>query len=161
MDDYEYAQMNGETIVYNPAGYRAVRVLLFALEDAEALEAVSVLGEEITELNPETNKDQIAKYRAEIDGFYAPAQARAEAALAELQAGADFTELLNTIGDELSKQVGVPYLFSDFKKREGYKRSCQLSAEYKLYRQDYCGCIFSKQESEARKNKDCHLGCNK
>lgn len=60
-------------------------------------------------------------------------------------------ERLNTIGDELSKQVGVPYLFSDFKKREGYKRSIQLSADYDLYRQDYCGCAYSKRDAENRK----------
>ena len=58
---------------------------------------------------------------------------------------------LNTIGGELAQEYGVPYLFSDFKKREGYKRSIQLSAEYDLYRQDYCGCAYSKAESERRK----------
>ena len=52
---------------------------------------------------------------------------------------------LNTIGGELAQEYGVPYLYSDFKKREGYKRSIQLSAEYNLYRQDYCGCEFSKR----------------
>ena len=59
---------------------------------------------------------------------------------------------LNTIGGELSAQYGIAYLYSDFKKREGYKRSIQLSNEYKLYRQDYCGCVFSKAEAERRKN---------
>lgn len=58
---------------------------------------------------------------------------------------------LNTIGAELAQEYDVPYLFSDFKKREGYKRSIQLSAEYDLYRQDYCGCAFSKAEAEHRK----------
>lgn len=58
---------------------------------------------------------------------------------------------LNTIGADLAQEYGVPYLFSDFKKREGYKRSIQLSAEYDLYRQDYCGCAYSKAESEQRK----------
>ncbi len=57
---------------------------------------------------------------------------------------------LNSIGSELSKRYGVPYLFSDFKKREGYKRSIALSAEYALYRQDYCGCIYSKRDAEQR-----------
>lgn len=52
--------------------------------------------------------------------------------------------LLNRIGGELSERYGVPYLYSDFKKREGYKRSTVLSREYGLYRQDYCGCVFSK-----------------
>ncbi len=55
---------------------------------------------------------------------------------------------LNEIGGEEAKRTGVPYLFSDFKKREGYKRSIQLSAQYGLYRQNYCGCVFSKRAEE-------------
>ena len=51
--------------------------------------------------------------------------------------------LLNQIGEELAEKEGVKYLFSDFKKRGGYLRSIELSKEYSLYRQDYCGCIFS------------------
>jgi len=58
---------------------------------------------------------------------------------------------LNAIGSELSAQFGVPYLFSDFKKKNGYRRSCELSAEYGLYRQDYCGCEYSKMEREKQK----------
>lgn len=57
---------------------------------------------------------------------------------------------LNTIGGELAAEYGIPYLFSDFKKREGYKRSIQLSNEYDLYRQDYCGCAYSKAEAIRR-----------
>ena len=53
---------------------------------------------------------------------------------------------INTIGAELGSQYGVPYLPSEFRKKDGYKRSLVLSAEYNLYRQDYCGCIFSKKE---------------
>lgn len=53
---------------------------------------------------------------------------------------------LNEIGKEVSARTGVPYLHSDFKKRNGYKRSCELSAQYGLYRQDYCGCVYSKRE---------------
>ena len=59
---------------------------------------------------------------------------------------------LNEIGKEMAEKYGVAYLFSDFKKREGYKRSCQLSIEYHLYRQDYCGCIYSKRDAEIRKH---------
>jgi len=55
-------------------------------------------------------------------------------------------EKLNQIGAMLSAEYGVPYLFSDFKKRNGYKRSIELSQEYHLYRQNYCGCVFSKEE---------------
>ena len=62
-------------------------------------------------------------------------------------------ERLNSIGAELSEQYGVPYLFSDFKKREGYKRSIQLSVDYGLYRQDYCGCAYSKRDAENRKKE--------
>ena len=58
---------------------------------------------------------------------------------------------LNEIGKEEGDARGVSYLFSDFKKKNGYKRSCELSAEYGLYRQDYCGCIHSKRAADKRK----------
>jgi len=61
------------------------------------------------------------------------------------------SQRLNSIGAELAAQFGVPYLFSDFKKKNGYRRSCELSAEYGLYRQDYCGCVYSKMEREKQK----------
>lgn len=50
---------------------------------------------------------------------------------------------LNEIGLKLAEEYGVSYLTSDFKKKNGYKRSVELSAQYGLYRQDYCGCEFS------------------
>jgi len=56
------------------------------------------------------------------------------------------SQKLNEIGGNLAEEFGVKYLYSDFKKKEGYKRSIELSNEYNLYRQDYCGCIFSKNE---------------
>ena len=52
--------------------------------------------------------------------------------------------LLNEIGSEMGEKYGVKWLPSDFKKKEGYKRSIELSREYGLYRQDYCGCVFSR-----------------
>ena len=62
-------------------------------------------------------------------------------------------------------EFGVRYLNSDFKKKNGYKRSIELSGEYGLYRQDYCGCVYSLQESRERrermaleKNRDCQKG---
>ncbi len=58
---------------------------------------------------------------------------------------------LNEIGGALEDKYGVPYLYSDFKKKNGYRRSIELSAEYGLYRQDYCGCIYSKLESEKKR----------
>lgn len=51
---------------------------------------------------------------------------------------------LNQIGLALEEQYGVSYLLSDFKKQEGYKRSLELSKEYDLYRQNYCGCVYSR-----------------
>ena len=54
-------------------------------------------------------------------------------------------EVINSLGKELENQYNVLYLYSDFKKNNGYKRSIELSKEYDLYRQDYCGCIFSKR----------------
>ncbi len=53
---------------------------------------------------------------------------------------------LNEIGKALAEEYGVKWLPSDFKKKNGYKRSIELSREYGLYRQDYCGCAFSKAE---------------
>lgn len=55
---------------------------------------------------------------------------------------------LNEIGEELAEEYGVAYLPSDFKKKNGYHRSVELSKEYGMYRQDYCGCIFSYQRKE-------------
>ena len=55
--------------------------------------------------------------------------------------------LLNSIGERIGEELGVNYLCSDFKKKEGYKRSIELSRQYELYRQNYCGCVFSKREA--------------
>lgn len=60
---------------------------------------------------------------------------------------------LNEIGVQLEAELGVRYLISDFKKKNGYKRSTELSKEYELYRQDFCGCVYSKLERE-RMNKE-------
>ena len=62
-------------------------------------------------------------------------------------------KLINTIGFAVAEEVGVKYLPSDFKKRGGYLHSVKLSEEYGLYRQDYCGCAFSKAEREKQKQK--------
>lgn len=58
--------------------------------------------------------------------------------------------VINTIGEKLAAAHGVRYLCSDFKKKEGYKRSIELSKQYHLYRQNYCGCVFSKREAAQR-----------
>lgn len=104
------------------------------------------------ELEPEGGARCEACYRLRLE----------EAARAAKERGCDFftttlsispyknAEKLNTIGAELAEVYGVPYLFSDFKKRNGYKRSIELSRTYQLYRQDYCGCVFSKAEAARR-----------
>lgn len=58
---------------------------------------------------------------------------------------------INEIGEELAKIYSVAHLPSDFKKKNGYKRSIELSREYDLYRQDYCGCVFSKRDRKEEK----------
>lgn len=54
-------------------------------------------------------------------------------------------EKINEIGEKIAEEYGVKYLPSDFKKKNGYKRSIELSREYNLYRQNYCGCVFSRE----------------
>jgi hypothetical protein len=60
---------------------------------------------------------------------------------------------LNEIGERLAQEYGVAYLLSDFKKKGGYLKSIALSETYDLYRQDYCGCVYSKQEREEKKHE--------
>jgi len=57
---------------------------------------------------------------------------------------------LNSIGEMLGNKYGVKYLYNDFKKKDGYKRSCEISSSMGMYRQDWCGCVFSLQEREKR-----------
>lgn len=58
---------------------------------------------------------------------------------------------LNEIGEKLQEKHNIKYLYSDFKKKEGYKDSIEMSKEYNLYRQDYCGCKFSKRDRDKEK----------
>lgn len=88
-----------------------------------------------------------------------------EAARAARQGGFDYftttlsispyknAKWLNEIGMALEQEYGAAYLVSDFKKKNGYKRSIELSGEYGLYRQDYCGCIFSKEERISKEER--------
>lgn len=57
------------------------------------------------------------------------------------------SQKINEIGFDVAEKYGVKWLPSDFKKREGYKRSIELSREYELYRQNFCGCVFSKSQN--------------
>jgi hypothetical protein len=60
---------------------------------------------------------------------------------------------LNEIGERLGEKYGIPFLPSDFKKKDGYKQSIELSKQYDLYRQNYCGCVFSRAEALSRETK--------
>ncbi|MGN0557288.1 MAG: epoxyqueuosine reductase QueH, partial [Acutalibacteraceae bacterium] len=60
------------------------------------------------------------------------------------------SQVLNRIGGEIADECGVDYLYSDFKKKEGYKRSIELSKQYSLYRQNYCGCVYSAAAGDRR-----------
>lgn len=55
---------------------------------------------------------------------------------------------LNEIGAKLEREYGVRYLFSDFKKKDGYRKSTEISREYQMYRQYYCGCVYSKRDRD-------------
>lgn len=73
-------------------------------------------------------------------------------------------EKLNEIGERIGEELGVRYLTSDFKKKNGYKRSTELSKEYGMYRQDYCGCVYSYRErhpQEATGDEDGHKSSTK
>ena len=61
------------------------------------------------------------------------------------------SQVLNEIGQRIGLEEGVSWLVSDFKKKEGYKRSTELSKEYCMYRQDYCGCVYSYRDRQAQK----------
>lgn len=61
---------------------------------------------------------------------------------------------LNEIGERLAEEFKIPFLPSDFKKKNGYKRSIELSKEYSLYRQDYCGCVFSRRQKCSENGED-------
>ena len=93
-DDYEFAQMNGELIVYNPAGYRAIRQIIIAFEDAELTEALE-LTDAIAALNPDSQKEEIEALETQLSELYATAEATAQTALEKLNAGADFGEVMD------------------------------------------------------------------
>ena len=59
-------------------------------------------------------------------------------------------EVINAIGMQIGEKTGANYLCTDFKKKNGYKRSIELSKEYNLYRQNYCGCVFSRNQASTR-----------
>ena len=59
-------------------------------------------------------------------------------------------QVINKIGEKIAEEYGVKFLYSDFKKENGFKKSIEISKDFDLYRQDYCGCVFSKRERDER-----------
>ncbi|WP_055078554.1 epoxyqueuosine reductase QueH [Lagierella massiliensis] len=62
-------------------------------------------------------------------------------------------QIINKLGEKIAQEYGVKHLPNDFKKKDGYKKSVELSKDWNIYRQDYCGCPFSKREAEEREKK--------
>ncbi len=58
------------------------------------------------------------------------------------------SEIINSLSEKIAKKYNIAYIYGNFKKENGYKKSIELSKKYELYRQDYCGCIYSKKEKE-------------
>lgn len=131
------------------------------LEEPPVLLDVDYAGERFLqaaqglEQEPEGGARCIACYRLRLK----------EAALAAVRGKYDFftttltispmkdAQVLNRLGMALGKEVGVTHLPSDFKKQNGYQRSVALSGRYQLYRQDYCGCVFSRLQREREKER--------
>lgn len=102
------------------------------------------------EMEPEGQKRCMGCYRLRLQ----------EAAVRARSHGMDFftttlsispmkdAEKLNQIGEALAKEYGVEYLNSDFKKKNGYQRSVEISRDFHMYRQDYCGCVFSIRQQD-------------
>jgi predicted adenine nucleotide alpha hydrolase (AANH) superfamily ATPase len=120
------------------------------------------------EYKPEDYYDQVKGLESEAEGgercFLCYELRQREAARLAAELGFEYftttlsisphknAEKLNEIGEKLDQEYGIHYLPSDFKKKNGYKRSIELSREYNLYRQDYCGCVYSMR-SRNEENK--------
>jgi len=100
-DGYEYAQKNGEIILYNLPGYRAVKLLQLNFEDEGAIEAVAELKEELSGLNPQSDTARISEIQNQLNAFYASPDARAKTVQDKLAAGEDFDTLLRQYGADI------------------------------------------------------------
>ena len=113
----------------------------------------------LTEYNPEIWLESIKGYESEPEGkercrvcfnfrFRKAAETAAMAGYSKLTTTLTVSphkdpKVINSIGRNIADEFGVKFLEEDFKKKDGYKRSCDLSREYGLYKQKYCGCVYS------------------
>jgi len=122
----------------------------------------------VSTLNEEAKGSEMLNQIALLEGTYEPekffeaTKGLEDAARLAAEGGYDFftttltisplknAQKLNEIGSQLAEEYHVACLPSDFKKKGGYLRSIELSRQYDLYRQDYCGCVFSKRERDKR-----------
>ena len=116
----------------------------------------------VSTLNEEAKGSEMLNQIALLEGFICYELRLREAARLAAEGGYDFftttltisplknAQKLNEIGSRLAEEYHVACLPSDFKKKGGYLRSIELSRQYDLYRQDYCGCVFSKRERDKR-----------
>lgn len=158
---------------YNPNIYPEEEYARRVKEQKELIESMSLKNSVLFvagKYEPQKYYELIKGHEEDIEGgdrcFICYRMRLEEAARAAKEGGYEFftttlsisphknASKLNDIGEELASSYGVLYLPSDFKKRNGYKRSIELSNEYGLYRQDYCGCIFSKRARKSRPLKE-------
>ena len=115
-EDYEFSQSNGEVIVYNLPGYRAVKVLTLGFEDPEAIVALNGISDDFIGWDDEEESEHQEVSQEELDGYYAAPEARAQEALEQLRAGADMDEMIKSIGaddDMLNERTsGMGYYVS-------------------------------------------------
>lgn len=122
-EEYEFAAMSGQTIAYNPDGYRRVKHILLAFEDPADVELAASLTDQIAALNPETDMEQISTLQTELDALYADLEAQASSIIDEITAGASFDALIEAYGmDE-----GMDY---EPTKSEGYAVSAASTARF-------------------------------
>ena len=99
-DEYEYAHINGETILYNPEGYRAVRHILIGFDSEEDAAAVTDLMDQLDQLDPATDAATIESYESQLDALFAPLEATAQEVLEKLAGGQSFESLMDEYGQD-------------------------------------------------------------
>ncbi|MBP5436490.1 MAG: epoxyqueuosine reductase QueH [Treponema sp.] len=141
---------------FEPAVKNKVKIVVSSYEPKDFFEATNVLNE--VELQQEAEKGIRCRrcYKFRMKKAYAYAIENNFDWFCTTLSISPFKDsvMINEIGAELEKENSVRFLTSDFKKKGGFLRSLELSKEYDLYRQDYCGCLYSKINTEkARQNK--------
>lgn len=130
--EYEYAVMSEQTIVYQPEGFRYIKHIMLPFTDDDTAEQVVDLTDQIAQLNPETDMEQISALQTQLDSYYADLEAQAESILAELNAGADFDALVEQYGAD----EGMNY---EPVKTNGYA----VAADSTMWSQDFVeGCMM-------------------